>query len=56
VLAGVLQRVEVVGEGIERNAEQELQLLLRGRAIAGLLVERRGVFACPSLGPEAPSE
>jgi len=51
-----LQQVQVVGEGVERNAEQELQLLLRGGAIAVIPVERRGLFASPPLGLEAPGE
>jgi len=48
--------VQVVGDGVERNAEQELQLLLWGAAIAVIPVERREVFACPSLGLEASGE
>jgi len=50
--------VQVVGEGVERNAEKELQLLLRGGggAIAVIPAERRGVFASPPLGLEAPGE
>ena len=48
--------MQVVGEGVERNAEKELQPLLRVGAIAVILVEQRGVFASPPLGLEAPGE
>lgn len=51
LLEGILQHMQVVSEGVEGNAEEELQLLMRGGCSARLWVpERSRVFASPSLG------
>jgi len=47
LLAGALQQLQVVGEGVEGNAEEELQLL---RWAGPIVPELPREFTSPSLG------